>query len=260
MGGVAELMLTVLGPKRNWPARRGIRTPCWTDCFRCSRGGARLAEAIRYATLGQGKRLRPFLVVESARLFDVPRPNALRVGAALECVHCYSLVHDDLPAMDDDDMRRGKPTTHKAFDEATAILVVMLCSRLPSKSCPIEKLTTKPRCGFLWSLISRRPRVLRAWWAARCLISKQRKAVFARSRRSWTCRRRRRVRFSALPAKPAPFWGRAIACPSKSMEKIGIAFQIADDLLDVESTPAKLGKATQKDRRKGQGDFCRHAG
>lgn len=82
----------------------------------------RLVEAMRYATLGEGKRLRPFLVVESAALFDVPRARALRVGAALECVHCYSLVHDDLPAMDNDDMRRGKAATHRAFDEATAIL------------------------------------------------------------------------------------------------------------------------------------------
>lgn len=82
----------------------------------------RLVKAMRYATLGEGKRLRPFLVVESAALFDVPRERALRVGAALECVHCYSLVHDDLPAMDNDDLRRGKPATHRAFDEATAIL------------------------------------------------------------------------------------------------------------------------------------------
>lgn len=82
----------------------------------------RLVEAMRYAALGEGKRLRPFLVVESAALFGVPPARALRVGAALECVHCYSLVHDDLPAMDNDDLRRGKPATHRAFDEATAIL------------------------------------------------------------------------------------------------------------------------------------------
>ena len=83
---------------------------------------ARVIEAMRYASLNGGKRFRPFLVVESARLFDVPRGNALMAGAALECVHCYSLVHDDLPAMDNDDLRRGQPTAHKAFDEATAIL------------------------------------------------------------------------------------------------------------------------------------------
>src|SRR6266480_5204978 len=82
----------------------------------------RLLEAMRYASLGGGKRLRPFLVVESAALFDVSRQNSLMAGAALECVHCYSLAHDDLPAMDNDDLRRGRPTAHKAFDEATAIL------------------------------------------------------------------------------------------------------------------------------------------
>src|SRR5262252_3122812 len=83
----------------------------------------RLIEAMRYASLSGGKRLRPFLIVESARLFDVPRARALMAGAALECIHCYSLVHDDLPAMDNDALRRGRPTVHKAFDEATAILV-----------------------------------------------------------------------------------------------------------------------------------------
>ena len=83
---------------------------------------ARLLDAMRYASLGGGKRLRPFFAVESAALFGVPLENALVVGAALECVHCYSLVHDDLPSMDDDALRRGRPTAHKAFDEATAVL------------------------------------------------------------------------------------------------------------------------------------------
>src|SRR5580693_4442817 len=83
---------------------------------------ARLLEAMRYTSLGGGKRFRPFLLVESAGLFQVPRPNALMAGAALECVHCYSLVHDDLPAMDNDELRRGQPTAHRKFDEATAIL------------------------------------------------------------------------------------------------------------------------------------------
>ena len=83
---------------------------------------ARLLDAMRYVALGGGKRFRPFLVVECASLFGVARERALLAGSALECVHCYSLVHDDLPAMDDDDLRRGRPTAHKAFDEATAIL------------------------------------------------------------------------------------------------------------------------------------------
>src|SRR6266852_8714115 len=83
---------------------------------------ARLLEAMRYASLGGGKRLRPFLVAESSALFEVSPQNSLMAGAALECVHCYSFAHDDLPEMDNDDLRRGRPTAHKAFDEASAIL------------------------------------------------------------------------------------------------------------------------------------------
>src|ERR1700730_4352362 len=83
---------------------------------------SRLLEIMRYASLNGGKRFRPFLVVATSALFEVPRQQALMVGAALECVHCYSLVHDDLPAMDDDDLRRGRPTAHKAFGEDVAIL------------------------------------------------------------------------------------------------------------------------------------------
>src|SRR5256885_10891898 len=82
----------------------------------------RLIEAMRYSSLGGGKRLRPFLVVESSAVFDVAREAALLAGAALECIHCYSLIHDDLPAMDNSDLRRGRPTLHKAYDDATVIL------------------------------------------------------------------------------------------------------------------------------------------
>lgn len=83
---------------------------------------ARLTEAMRYAALGPGKRLRPFFAVEAARLFDLDEVGVLRAACALECIHAYSLVHDDLPAMDDDDVRRGRPTLHRVYDEATAIL------------------------------------------------------------------------------------------------------------------------------------------
>src|SRR5438046_5493131 len=82
----------------------------------------RLMDAMRYSSLGGGKRLRPFLVVESSAVFAAPRDAALLVGAALECIHCYSLIHDDLPAMDNSDLRRGRPTLHKITDDATAIL------------------------------------------------------------------------------------------------------------------------------------------
>ena len=82
----------------------------------------RLYEAMRHAAIGGGKRLRPLLVQAACDLFNISRESALRVGLAIECIHVYSLIHDDLPAMDDDDLRRGKPTVHKAYDEATAIL------------------------------------------------------------------------------------------------------------------------------------------
>src|ERR1700679_630581 len=82
----------------------------------------RLMDAMRYSSLGGGKRLRPFLVVESSAVFGVPREAALLAGAALECIHCYSLIHDDLPAMDNSDLRRGRPTLHKKTEDATAIL------------------------------------------------------------------------------------------------------------------------------------------
>src|SRR5262245_36095379 len=82
----------------------------------------RLGEAMRYGALGAGKRLRPFLLIESARLFGISDEEALSAATALECIHCYSLAHDDLPAMDDDAVRRGRPALHIAFDEATAIL------------------------------------------------------------------------------------------------------------------------------------------
>ncbi len=85
-------------------------------------GRERLFAGMRHAVIGGGKRMRPLLVVASCDLFHVDRERALRVALAIECVHCYSLIHDDLPCMDDDDLRRGKPTVHKAFDEATAVL------------------------------------------------------------------------------------------------------------------------------------------
>jgi farnesyl diphosphate synthase len=105
---------------------------------------------MRYASLGGGKRLRPFLVLESARLFDVPRASALRTGAALEMVHCYSLVHDDLPAMDNSDLRHGRASAHKAFDEATAILAGdgLLTRAFGVLADPDTHPDAKVRCAF----------------------------------------------------------------------------------------------------------------
>ena len=128
---------------------------------------------MRYAALGPGKRLRPFLVVEAAGLFDVPRQQSLRAGAALECIHCYSLVHDDLPAMDDDDLRRGQPTTHKAFDEATAILagdaLLTFAFEILADEATHPDATVRVGPG-LGAREGRRRRP--AWWAGRCSTSR----------------------------------------------------------------------------------------
>ncbi len=131
---------------------------------------ARLLEAMRYASLGGGKRLAAFSGRGVCGAFGVSRANSLMAGAALECVHCYSLAHDDLPAMDNDDLRRGRPTTHKAFDEATAVLagdgLLTLAFDILSAA---ETLTPTSRCACSWSPRWRAPPGLAAWSAGQML-------------------------------------------------------------------------------------------
>lgn len=216
----------------------------------------RVTEAMRYSALGQGKRLRPFLVVESAALFGVPRTRALRTGAALECVHCYSLVHDDLPAMDDDDLRRGKPTAHKAFDEATAILAgdALLTYAFDILSGEATHPDAKVRLALISGLAKAA--------GVAGMVGGQMLDIEAETRIDsglsdivliQSLKTGALFRFACEAgavlggADPAPL--RLYA------EKIGLAFQIADDILDVESTPEALGKATQKDKAAGKATF-----
>ena len=145
---------------------------------------------MRHGVLNGGKRLRPFLVLESAALFGADAGDALRVAAALECVHCYSLIHDDLPAMDDDDLRRGQPTVHKAFDEATAILAGDSLLTLAFDIIADRATTSLPATGaaragrWRW----RAPPGWAAWPAARRSISRPRRACPTRPASS-RCRR-----------------------------------------------------------------------
>ena len=127
----------------------------------------RLLQAMRHGVLNGGKRLRPLLVMESAALFDADPGDALRVAAALECVHCYSLIHDDLPAMDDDDLRRGQPTVHRAFDEATAILAGDSLLTLAFDISPPARAVLPRRRGSNSSPAWRAPPASAAWPAAR---------------------------------------------------------------------------------------------
>jgi len=219
----------------------------------------RVVEAMRYSALAQGKRLRPFFVVETARLLGAEAHGALRTGCALECVHCYSLVHDDLPAMDDDDLRRGKPTCHKAFDEATAILAGdgLLTFAFEILGEPETHANPKVRIDLVLELA-------RAAGHAG-MVGGQMLDLEAEEKASHDLDEiillqglktgalfRYSCEAGAILAEAAPDVRKALRTYA---DAVGLAFQVADDILDVESTPETLGKATQKDSVAGKATF-----
>ena len=223
---------------------------------------ARLVEAMRYASLNGGKRFRPFLVVECAALFDVPRERALMAGAALECVHCYSLVHDDLPAMDDDALRRGRPTAHKAFDEATAILAGD--GLLTFAFDILSRVQTHPDAAVRIELVNALAR------AAGCggMVGGQMLDLAAEGRFTGggprqlgeqEVRTLQAMKTGALlrvACEVGGILGSARGAQRAALVRYGLAvgqaFQIADDLLDVEGDPALVGKQTGKDAQAGK--------
>jgi farnesyl diphosphate synthase len=213
---------------------------------------------MRYATLAGGKRLRPFLVVEGARLFGVEPEGALRAAAAIEMVHCYSLVHDDLPAMDDDDMRRGRPTVHKAFDEATAILAGdgLLTRAFEVLADPATHPDGAVRCALVAALARAA--------GAEGMVGGQMidLAVEHRATGIGEITRLQRLKTGALihfSCSAGPIMAHAPAQLRDAMhfyaQDFGLAFQMADDLLDVEGDAAALGKATGKDAGRGKATF-----
>ena len=213
----------------------------------------RLLNAMRYAALGAGKRLRPFLVIESARLFNVSPTSALRVGAALECVHCYSLVHDDLPAMDNDDLRRGKPTAHKKFDEATAILAGDALLTFAFEV--LARADTHPDTAIRNSLLLELAKAS----GKDGMAGGQMLDIEAEKEATPTLDHIRRIQshktgalFRFACEAGAIMVGSDRTPLRRYADDIGLAFQITDDLLDLESTPQELGKATQKDSGKGK--------
>lgn len=226
---------------------------------------ARLLEAMRYASLGGGKRLRPFLVVETANLFGVPRRQALMVGAALECVHCYSLIHDDLPAMDDDALRRGRPTVHKAFDEATAILAgdglltlaFDILSRPQTHSNPairIELVSALAKAAGVGGMAGGQMLDLAA--EGRFANGRQRPLDFADIKILQSMKTGALLSFAcASGGILGEARSKAHAALARYGSAIGEAFQIADDLLDVDGDPATVGKATGKDAAANKATF-----
>jgi len=216
---------------------------------------ARVLEAMRYAALGGGKRLRGFLVLQTGRLFGVDRRASARVAAAVECVHAYSLVHDDLPAMDDDDMRRGKPSTHKAFDEATAILagdalLTLAFGLIASPECHGDPFV---RCELVSKLAQ-------AAGHAGMVGGQMMDIAFEGQNPPLPeITRLQRMKTAALfmySCEAGAIMGKASAPLRTAIatygQELGLAFQIADDLLDVEGNPAEMGKAAQKDAAKGK--------
>lgn len=218
--------------------------------------GDRLRSAMRQAVLGGGKRLRPFLVLQSAALFDAAPPQALRVGAAIECLHCYSLVHDDLPAMDDDDLRRGQPTLHKAFDEATAILAGDGLQALAFEMLADSITHDDPqvRCRLILELARAAGAGGMVGGQALDLMAQNRPfANYAEIAAMQDMKTGALIRFAC---EAGAILGRQDrSALARYGAAVGLAFQIADDVLDVEATAAELGKATQKDKGKGKATF-----
>lgn len=222
----------------------------------------RLVEAMRYVSLGGGKRFRPFLVVESAALFAVPRHQALMAGAALECVHCYSLVHDDLPAMDNDDLRRGQPTAHKAFDEATAILagdglltlafdILSRPQTHPDAAVRIELVNALARAAGLGGMVGGQMLDLAA--EGRFTGNGPQRLGEDGVRTLQAMKTGALLRFAC---EAGGMLGSATPPQRRALERygsvVGQAFQIADDLLDLEGDPALVGKSTGKDAAAGK--------
>jgi farnesyl diphosphate synthase len=219
---------------------------------------ARLYEAMRYAAMGGGKRLRPLLVVAACGLFHADRARALRVAAAVECVHVYSLIHDDLPAMDDDDLRRGKPTLHKAYDEATAILAGDSLHALAFEILA-EPLTHEDpfvRAELIAELAAAAGPAGMAGGQMMDLVAGENPLDLPAVTRLQQLKTGALIGFcleSGAIIGRVPPEGRT---PLRGYARdVGLAFQIADDLLDEEGEEAKTGKKVGKDRARGKQTF-----
>jgi farnesyl diphosphate synthase len=225
----------------------------------------RLMDAMRYSTLGGGKRLRPFLVVESSAVFGVGRQSALLAGAALECIHCYSLIHDDLPAMDNSDLRRGRPTLHKKTDDATAILAGDGLLTLAFDIVTRDEIHNDPSVRLLLTRALARASGIGGMVGGQMLdlagegrFGDREPVDVARLQQMKTgALLRYGCIAGAILGQSSP---KAYQALDDYGRALGEAFQIADDLLDVEGDAAALGKQTGQDAALGKTTFVTQLG
>lgn len=219
---------------------------------------ARLVEAMRYAAIGGGKRVRPLLLVSTAELFGVDRDAALRAACAVEAIHVYSLIHDDLPCMDDDDLRRGKPTVHKEFDEATAVLAGDSLHALAFEILSEHATSSDPfiRSELIATLGSASGMNGMAGGQMMDMMSEEEDYDLH------TITRLQQLKTGALLAASVEMGAILGRVPPEGRvhlrnyaRDIGLAFQIADDLLDYEGDEEKAGKALRKDEEQGKATF-----
>lgn len=214
----------------------------------------RVVEAMEYSVLNGGKRIRPFLVKETAGLFDVPLNQSIRVGAALEMLHVYSLIHDDLPAMDNDDLRRGKPTCHKQFDEATAILAgdALLTYAFEIMSHKNTHPEAKIRCQLV-QLLAQAAGGFRGMVAGQMLDLLAENMVTPQNPEKliYNIEEMKTGRLLRFAIEAGAVLGEADLTAHNALmlyaRKIGLTFQISDDILDVEGDQALVGKTLHKD-------------
>ena len=226
---------------------------------------ARLLAAMRYATLGGGKRLRPFLLAETAAMFGVSGATVWRAAAALEMVHSYSLAHDDLPAMDDDDLRRGQPTVHRAYDEATAILAgdALLTLAFDALADPAAHPSADMRSALVLGLARASGLGGMAGGQALDLAAEQSPAVLNGA----AIAELQAMKTGALilfAVQAGALLGGATAAVHAALadygRALGAAFQVADDILDAEGDSAKLGKRAGKDAERNKATFVQALG
>lgn len=219
----------------------------------------RLYEAMRYATLAGGKRLRPFFTVVSASLFDVAETRAYRVGAAVEMVHTYSLVHDDLPAMDNDELRRGRPTCHRQFDEATAILTgdSLLTLAFEILCEPETHPDASVRCALIDGLAKAAGG--RGMVGGQMIDLSAETVPITRIEDIARLQRLKTGRLFDFSCEAGAMLGNAPDAARRALlayaHDIGLAFQIVDDLLDIEGDEVEMGKAVGKDTSAGKATF-----